>query len=358
MRALPLSITSMPRFLISLLFVAPVFAVAAPLPRFPANAIWNQDISQAPLAANSAMMISTLQGLGGWGNGNVLQIDFSMLVLHADAGTPTAGVAAGADYYLPDCDAPSTSFKFPLPVGGAIEGSSGYVCTVGDDCHLLVVQGNILFEAYQANQSQSGAPITATCALKWDLTKRYPNNGRGEQCTSVDAAGFPVAPLLFNADEVAVAIPTNGDIGHAIRFILPNARIASSSYVHPASHGTTPPKGASGPAASVPYGVRMRLNANFDMSGYNAAAKVLLRTMQRYGIVLADGGNIALTGEDDRFTTGKWANLGIDSRVFVTGNPSPKVTDFEVIETGPRHAVSDDCVRNPDDFIFTDGFDY
>lgn len=354
MRTTGLSVTPMCRILILLLLLASAFAVAEPLPRFPDNAVWNQDVSQAPLATNSATMISTLQGLGGWGNGNVLQIDFSMYVLHSDATTPTVGVAAGAVYYLPDCDAPSTRFNFPLPVGGAIEGSSGYSCTPGDDCHLLVVQGNTLYEAYQANQSQAGGPMTATCALTWDLTKRYPNNGRGEECTSADAAGFPIAPLLFNADEVAAAVATNGDIGHAIRFILPNARMAAEVYVHPATHTTSATSGVSG---SVPYGARLRLKANFDLSGYNAAAKVLLRTMQRYGIVLADGGDIALTGEADRFTTAKWSDLGIDSRVFVTGNPSPKVTDFDVIETGPRHALGD-CVRNPVDFIFIDGFDY
>ncbi len=356
MLILPLSTTLMHRILKSLLFLAPVLATAAPLPRFPSNAVWNQDISQAPLTTNSATMISTLQGLGGWGNGNVMQIDFSMFVLHADAGAPTAGVVTGSDYYLPDCDQPSANYQFPIPSGGAIEGSAGYTCTVGDDCHLLVVQGNTLYEAYQANKV--GNNIQATCAVKWDLTKRYPSNGRGEQCTSVDAAGFPVAPLLFNADEVKAAVSTNGDIGHAIRFVLPNAYIAAASYVHPASHGTKPPNGATGPATSVPYGARLRLRANFDMSRYNAAAKVLLRTMQRYGIVLADAGNIALTGEDDRFTTAKWADLDIDSHVFMNGNPSPKVTDFEVIEAGPRHTVTYDCVRNPDDFLFTDGYDY
>ncbi len=343
--------------LVALLLASPV-AQAAPLPRFPAGAVWNQNISQAPLAANSASMISTLQGLGGWGNGGVLQIDFSMYVLQAPAGAPTATVTAwpnGNGYYTPDCETPG--FAFPVPAGGAIEGSSAYTCDhANEDCHLLVQQGTTLFEAYAA--SVSGGQLQTMCALRWDLTRRYPRPGRGEQCTSVDAAGFPLAALLFNADEVAAAVASAGDIGHAIRFILPNARIAASSYVHPATHGTKPPNGASGPAASVPYGVRMRLKAGFDMSGYNPAAKVLLRTMQRYGIVLADGGNIALTGESDRFTTAKWADLGIDSHVFVDGNPSPQITDFEVVESGPRHVVTYDCVRTPDDFLFIDGYDY
>lgn len=338
--------------------LSPIVAAAAPLPRFPAGAVWNQDVSQALLAANSTTMISTLQQLGGWGNGGVLQIDFSMVVLHAAAGAPTALVVAWpspAAYYSPDCDAPG--FVFPLPPGGAIEGSVGYSCDHDNqDCHLLVQQGNTLYEAYGA--TVSAGSLQTICALRWDLTKRYPRSGRGEQCTSADAAGFPIASLLFNADEVAAAVASGGDIGHAIRFILPNPRIAAAAYVHPATHGTKPPNGASAPAASVPYGVRMRLKAGFDMSHYNAAAQALLRTMQRYGIVLADGGNIALTGEADRFTTAKWADLGIDEHVFVNGNPSPQVADFEVVETGPRYTVTYGCVRNPDDFIFIDGYDY
>lgn len=329
-----------------LALVLPVAVSAAPLPRFPPGAVWNQDISGAPLAADSAAMIATLQGLGGWGNGNRLQIDFSMHVLHAASDAPTLPVAPGG--YAPDCDA---GFPFPLPPGGAIEGETGYACTGGGDCHLLVVQGNTLFEAYAANVA--GGHVQSACALKWDLTRIYPRHGRGEQCTSADAAGFPVAPLLFNADEVAAAVAVDGDIGHAIRFILPNARIAAGSYVHPASHAGAP----SGPAASVPYGVRMRLRAGFDMSGYNPAARVLLRTMQRYGIVLSDGGNIALTGESDRYTTNTWAALGIASRVFVDGTPAPKVTDFEIVDTGPRIPLTYDCVRTPDDFVFIDGYD-
>jgi serine/threonine-protein kinase len=329
------------------LALLPMLAAAEPLPRFPPGAVWHQDISQAPLAADSASMIATLQGLGGWGNGNRLQIDFSMHVLHAAADAPTAPVAAGG--YTPDCDA---GFPFPLPPGGALEGESGYTCTGGGDCHLLVVQGSTLYEAYAANVA--GGTLQSACALKWDLARAYPRHGRGEQCTSADAAGFPIAPLLFNADEVAAAVASGGDLGHAIRFILPNARMAAQAYVHPATHAGAP----SGPAASVPYGARLRLKAGFDLGGYNPAAQVLLRTMQRYGMVLSDGGDIALTGESDRYTTKKWAELGITSLVFVTGTPAPKVADFEVVETGPRLPRTNDCVRTPDDFLFIDGYDY
>jgi hypothetical protein len=179
---------------------------------------------------------------------------------------------------------------------------------------------------------------------------------RGEHCTGADAAGFPIAPLLFNADEVYAATQvSNGDLGHAIRFILPNARMASNNpasnttrripvYVRPASHAGGP----NGPVNTVPYGSRLRLRADFPVNLYNPAAQVILRTMQRYGIVLADGGNIALTAESDLYTTRKWSELNISSRVFDQSVPSNPVraSDFSVIDTGARIIETYDCVRN------------
>jgi hypothetical protein len=58
---------------------------------------------------------------------------------------------------------------------------------------------------------------------------------RGEQCTSADAAGFPIAGLLPTADEVAA-----GKVAHALRFVLPNERIKEGVYVHPAGHAGGP----------------------------------------------------------------------------------------------------------------------
>ncbi len=342
-------------WLITLFVLLGVDAASAnSLPRFTANAVWNRDISSAPLAANSATMISTL---GTWGNGNTMQIDFSMHVVYAAANSPTRQISPDTGYYTGDCDT-AAAVNFPMPVGGAIEGSTNYSCNIGSgDCHLLVVQGNILYESFQSNLL--GTTLQSTCVVHWDLSKIYPPEGRGDQCTSTDAAGFPIAPLLFNADEVAAALSvTNGDIGHAIRFVLPNDHIAASRYVHPGTHTTS---ATSGTLASVPYGSRLRLHGNFDMSHYNAAAKVLLRTMQRYGIVLADGGSIVLTAEDDLLTTHKWAeaNINIDSHAFTNDTITPvHVSDFDVIETGPQHILGDCNVRTPEDFIYIDHFDY
>lgn len=334
--------------LASLALVGP--ATAAAPPRFPAAAIWHQDISRAPLHPNSASMISTLAGLGGFGYGR-MQIDFSFLIVNAAPGAPTrtiVGYPSNGSYYAPDCEPVGTSM--PVPANAVIEGGAGLTCdNANNDCHLLVVQGNTLYEAYRANAS-GGSSLQAQCLAIWQLDFVYPDDNRGEHCTSADAAGFPIAPLLFNADEVYEATQrSDGDLGHAIRFILPNSRMGTVSgqkaYVHPASHAGAP----SGPEGSVPYGSRLRLRADFPVALYPPAQQVLLRTMQRYGIVLADGGNIALTAESDFYTSHKWTELGIDSRAFDLAVPAAvvRVQDFSVLDTGPRIIETYDCQPNP-----------
>src|SRR5262249_34714970 len=140
------------------------------------------------------------------------------------------------------------------------------------------------------------------CLAGWDTSRVYPPSRRGEQCTSADAAGYPIAPLLFTAHEVAA-----GGIDHPIRFILPNARVPKGEYVHPAPHGT---RATTGPPDAPPYGARLRLRSDFAMDRLpNAAARVVARAMQKYGMLLADGGNIALTAQSDRFTRAKWSGL-------------------------------------------------
>ena len=343
---------------------------SAPAPRFPPAAVWHQDISAAPVHPDSQAMLATLAGQGGWGNGNRFQIDFSLHVHQgATAATPRLPVvphAGSGEYYSPDCEAlPAT---MPVPADAAFEGQSGLSCNNdGEDCHLLVREGSTLYELYSGNLV--GGTLNARCLAVWRLDAVYPPEGRGEHCTSADAAGFPMAPLLVNADGVAAAIATpGGDLGHAIRFVLPNARMANDPalggvggrlYVRPASHAGSP----SGTVGSVPYGARLRLRPDFDMAGYNAAGQVILRTMQRYGIVLSDGGNIALTFESDRHTTASWSSVGVSAHMFWNGSPGNRtpvqVGDFQVLDTGPRIGETWICVRStvaPLDLIFADGF--
>jgi serine/threonine-protein kinase len=303
--------------------------VVAPVAYFPPGAIWTQDISHAPLDPQSSAIIAWLAGAGGWGNNNKMHIDFSMRVLQADATTPYVRFKGPGPNY-PDSDQLSA---FPLPARGGIEGQPNYQCPAGGDCHLIVVDRSHgkLYEAYQANYADN--VLTAGFVAVWDLNRVYPPSGRGEQCTSADAAGLPIAPLLFNADEIAT-----GSINHAIRFILPNERMRAHVYVHPATHAGAP----RGPASAPPYGVHFRLKASYDVSQLMPEAQVVARAMQKYGMILADGGNIALSAQSDVDTKAKYADSDFDSHSLW----GLKVTDFEVVDMGTPIHLTYNCVRN------------
>jgi serine/threonine-protein kinase len=169
------------------------------------------------------------------------------------------------------------------------------------------------------------------CLAVWNTNSSYTDTLRGDQCTSADAAGFPIAPLLFTADEVAA-----GEIAHAIRFILPNNRVRRG-FVRPATHGTATTGGTDAP----PYGVHFRLRADYPVASLpTAGARVVARAMQKYGMYHADGGNIALTAQSDRHTTAKWDGLLAPQDLAAL-----KVTDFEVVDHGAMIPLTYDCAR-------------
>ena len=303
---------------------------SAPAPYFPLGSVWTQDISHAPIDPQSSTMISWLADAGGWGHDR-MQVDFTIRVLQAGAATPYVPFRKGKPFYSPDSDAVQT---FPLPAEGGMEGQPGYECPIDqEDCHLIVVdrsQGK-LYEAWKANYADN--VLSASIVAVWDLSRVYPPTGRGDQCTSADAAGFPIAPLLFSADELAA-----GSINHAIRFILPNPRMRAHFFVRPATHAGAP----HGPDAAPPYGSHFRLKASYNVSHLKPAARVVARAMQKYGMFLSDGGTIALTAQNDADTVKKYATVGFGTHDL----ESLKVTDFEVVDGGTPIRLTDDCVRN------------
>jgi hypothetical protein len=101
------------------------------------------------------------------------------------------------------------------------------------------------------------------------------NDLRPDTFTSADAAGLPILPGLVRYDEVA-----SGEIEHAIRFTVEETR---DEYIWPARHQAGEP-GADLP----PMGLWLRLKADFDTSGYPEELRVILRAMQKHGLILAD----------------------------------------------------------------------
>jgi serine/threonine-protein kinase len=335
---------------------------------FPAESWIYADISSDPIRSNSAATTAWLENAGGWGNGNRFQLDTSFVILDADANTPRVSRTPTDPLdYGTDCD---PDVKFPIPAGGRLEGEPGYVC--GDrangnsdgDCHMLVVDfsSNTLFEAFYVTYVQN--LFYTTCAVAWNMGRDVwgappapgstlppvttRNWGVGRQCTGPDAAGFPIAPLLLTIGDIQ-----SGKVQHAIRFILPNNRIQKAAtstdrqpvFVWPATH-------AGGPAAVSPnapiYGSRWRLKANFTpasrgLDPTNPVVRAVVHGLQHYGMLLSDGGDIALSAEEGTGCSQTWDDLWGDAGSRVLNGIRP--SDFDVLDTGGTDAGWD-CVRN------------
>jgi hypothetical protein len=143
----------------------------------------------------------------------------------------------------------------------------------------------------------------------WSLRS---NRLRPAGWTSADAAGLPILPGLARYDEVR-----RGVIDHALRFTVRRTRRA---YVYPARHFASNSDDPSLP----PMGLRVRLKASFDLSGYPRQARVVLTALKRYGMLVADNGS-------DWYITGSpnpaWRNDDLRTLGRVEGS------EFEVVDT-------------------------
>ncbi|HEY4935262.1 MAG TPA: hypothetical protein VII44_01705, partial [Puia sp.] len=136
---------------------------------------------------------------------------------------------------------------------------------------------------------------------------------RPDGWTSADAAGLPIFPGLVKYDEVA-----NGAILHAIRFTLASSNV-KPAYISPATHKVN----SSGGQYSLPFGGKIRLKANFDISGFPANDQIILIALKKYGLILADiGSNMYISGAPDEH----WNNDELQQ----LGNV--KASDFEVVK--------------------------
>jgi hypothetical protein len=297
---------------------------------FPTGSPWTELIESAALDPESDDII---EHLATWHDSSGrFRIDFSMHVLEVDAGAERRAFTPTAEFYEPDCD----PAPIPLPSGGAVEAEAGYECTNGGDCHLLVVDRAQcrLYEMWRADLTSAG--FFGGCQAVWDLSRVYPEAGRGEYCTSADAAGLPIAPLVFDADEVAA-----GRIDHALRFTLPNNLIRQRTYLRPATHSSS---AASGGVDAPPFGARLRLKADVDISALAPAARVVAEALKRHGMFLADGGKATFVAGSDRFSRAKWAEVDLQEHHLM----SLAWTDFELVAGGARiDSKAGDCSRVP-----------
>lgn len=301
---------------------------------FPPGAPWNQAVDGAALDRESSAIIAFLAA--NHTASARFQITFDFNVLFADATTPHRSFTPTGDFFDPDCD----TAPVPVPAIGRLEGEGDYACASDGDCHLTVVDRSTcrLHELWRASIAggTSTGTFTSGCQAIWDLSQVPPATGRGDFCTSADAAGLPVVPLVFTADEVA-----SGTIDHAIRFVLPNSLIRAHVFVRPGTHSTG---ATSGGASAPPYSARLRLKGSKDLSTLGPGAQVIAQALKKYGMFLADGGNVTFTAATDALTTHKWSGVGVDSASL----KGLSWSDFEVVDLGARiDWNSGSCNRAP-----------
>ncbi|HEX8352194.1 MAG TPA: hypothetical protein VF611_04830 [Pyrinomonadaceae bacterium] len=271
---------------------------------FPADNSWNQDVSNEPVDPNSANLIASI-GLN--------------MSLHPDFGTVWNGAPNGIPYVVVSGSQPKVPITFtaygdesdpgpyPVPPGAPVEGGPNGT----GDRHVIVIDRDNwkLYELYSAYPN--GAGWSAASGAVFDLNS---NALRPAGWTSADAAGLPVFPGLVRYDEVF----GRREITHALRFTAQRTRRA---YVFPARHFASSDTNPNLP----PMGMRVRLKASFDVSGYPPAMQVILRALKKYGMILADNGsNWYVSGAPDP----RWNDGELNTLKTLKG------TDFEVVRMG------------------------
>ena len=327
----------------ALLLAAPALAqpVLDGCPVLPKNNVWNAPVDALPVAANSAAVIQYINNHGA----THLHPDFgSGLYQGAPIGIPYVAVPDAqamvpidfSTYGWPDESDPG---PYPIPVNAPIEGGPNS----DGDRHVLVLRQNacILYELYYSwpnGTGPSGEPSCVEpggwCGASGAVYDLHSNALRPDTWTSADAAGLPILPGLARYPEDA-----SGEIRHALRFTV---SVTRHSYVWPARHEA----GSTNDAAAPPMGLRLRLKASFDLSGFSPQTRVLLLALRKYGLILADNGsNWYLSGIPDD----NWDNDQLVSELAQVPGTAFEVVDVSSLELDP------DSGATP--HVFSDGFD-
>ena len=274
-------------------------------PIFPATNPWNERVDSLPVAAGSAAVVAAIGADGH------LHPDFgSGLWDGSPIGIPitVVGKSTPRSHVTFDYADESDRVAYPIPPGARVEG--------GSDRHAILVDRDAcrLYELYALRRIAAG--WRAGSGATWDLRS---NRLRQASWTSADAAGLPILPGLARYDEVA-----RGRIDHALRFTVSRTRRA---YIWPARHFASSLTDPSLP----PMGLRLRLGSSFDVSGFPQQARVVLRALQQYGMMVADNGSSwYVSGAPDS----RWSNDDLHTLGQVPG------AAFEVVDTSSLRSIA------------------
>jgi hypothetical protein len=240
---------------------APVPGTTCPV--FPDDNAWHLNVSALPVHPKNAAWKRATHA--------------TRTMLHPDFGPPAYGLpfdvvtsSHATTRVRFRYDDESDDVRYPFDAATPIEG--------GSDRHALMIDRDacVLYELFDARWND-GRPTAGSGAM-FRMDGAHANDLRPQGWTSADAAGLPIFPGLVRRDEVDA-----GAIDHALRFTV---SCTSDAYLWPARHAA-----ATGGRSCPPMGARFRLRGGTDLSGFSGDAKVILRAMQQYGLIVADNGS-------------------------------------------------------------------
>jgi RNA polymerase sigma factor (sigma-70 family) len=271
---------------------------------FPDDSDWNRDVSREPVDPRSEALVNVV------GRDKPLFPDFGSKMNGVPMGTPyvvVSGEQPKVPVQLTDFRKQRDPGPYPIPPDAPAEAGEP---TEGFR-RLIVLErdSRTLYELVGARREASG--WRAMGGFIFDLQS---NRQRPAGWTSADGAGLPIFPGLVRYDEVV----EQQEIRHALRFAAPRIR---SAYVAPARHYG----GRSNDPNLPPFGMRVRLRADYDISGFPASARVILQALKTYGMFLAESGSEwYIHGTADP----RWNEKDLKTLMRVKGR------DFEVVRLG------------------------
>jgi len=268
---------------------------------FPPDNPWNKDISGEPVDPYSDQIIANFSS-------SAVKADFGSGVWNgAPIGIPYVVVCGNQQKVavnFTDYGNESDAGPYAIPLNAPIEGNGN------GDSHVISVdiENGTLYELFNAHVN--GNHWDASSGAIFNLNS---NQLRPETWTSADAAGLPIFAGLVRYEEIL-----KGEIDHAIRFTLASSNV-KPAYIYPARHKVS----SSGGQYSLPFGARIKLKANFDISTFSSRNQIILKAMKKYGLMLADiGSNMYISGAPDD----RWNNDELRQLLQI------KASDFEVVK--------------------------
>jgi hypothetical protein len=274
---------------------------------FPADNPWNTDISDLPVHPRSDAYIDAIARDEN---------------LHPDFGTVWEGAPNGIPYVIVSGNQPKVPVSFeyedesdpgpyPIPSDAPIEGGPGS----DGDRHVIVIDDDNcgLYELFDAHPINGGESWQAGSGAIFNLNS---NDLRPDFWTSADAAGLPIFPGLVRYEEVVM----EGVIDHALRFTVEETQRA---FIHPATHYASDITDPNLP----PMGLRFRMKADYECSGFSQEVQVICATLKEYGMFVADnGGNWFISGAPDE----RWNDDALADLKEITPDA------LEVVDTGEQ----------------------